>query len=684
MRAIPYVPLLCAAVLTTLSGRCGAQSPAAPGTATITVNAATPGPRVSPLLYGIFFEEINHAGDGGIFAELVRNRSFEDGRMPEAWDAFPGTGASGSLALDTSRPLNNGNKTALRLDINTPGDGYGAANTGYWGIATTKGASYRYSLYARAGESYKGGLIVRLVDKTGKLLGESRVRSVGPNWQEYKGTLKASETVPDARLVVAGNAVGSVFLDMVSLFPKDTWKGRENGLRKDLAQMVANLKPGFIRFPGGCFVEGDRMANAWRWKETIGDPAERIPNSNLWGYKSSNGLGYHEYLQMCEDFGAEPLFVVNCGMSHNGVVPMDQIDSWVQDALDALEYANGPVTSKWGALRAKHGHPKPYKLRFLEVGNENGGPAYNERYARFYDAIRAKYPEVQIIAGEWGGRPSSRPVPILDVHGYHTPEWFAARAKMYDKADRNGPKIYFGEYAATEGVGRGNLKAAVGEAAFMTGLERNADHVIMGSYAPLFVNVNDRKWNPDAINFDAARAYGTPSYYVQQMFGQNRSDIILPTTVNTAAPLTEIRGGIGLATWSTQAEFKDITVTQGTDTILLREDFTSGVDKWRVVRGDWKVQDGAYRQSGNATDLRAVTGDPNWKNYTISLKARKVSGAEGFLIMFGARNDNDWYWWNIGGWNNTQHAIEKSEGGWSARRCRAMSSRIAGMTSRSR
>lgn len=639
--------------------------PARADRATLTIDAARPGVKISPVLYGIFFEEINHAGDGGIYAELIRNRSFEDKTdAPEGWSLRSlSDGAEGNIALDDSLPLNDKNRRSLRVEAKR--GSVGATNGGYWGIAVKKGDTYRLSLHARRSPELAGGLRVALETANGRRLAEARLPKPTPDWKRYEVTLKAGDTDPAARLVIGMDAPGTVWLDMVSLFPQKTWKGRANGLRADLMELVAGMKPAFVRFPGGCFVEGDRLENAFRWKETIGPIEERPGHWNLWGYRSTDGLGYHEYLQMSEDLGAEAMFVVNCGMSHNGIVPMDQLDPWVQDALDALEYARGPVTSKWGALRAKNGHPKPFRLTYLEIGNENGGPAYNERYARFYDAIRAKYPDVKIIANVWGGVPTSRPTPILDEHYYSNPQFFASQTRRYDTYDRKGPEIYVGEYAVTQGAGQGNLIAALGEAAFMTGMERNGDIVTMSSYAPLFVNVNQRTWNPDAIVFDSARSFGTPSYHVQAMFGQNRGDVVLPAAIKSEAPpAPPARGGIGLSTWRTQAEYRDVKFEAADGKTLVASDFSRGAEGWRVVRGEWQVQEGAYRQSAAGEDMRAVAGDPNQTgDGVLTLKARKMGGAEGFLIMFRVQNSNNWLWWNIGGWNNTQHGIEKSTGG---------------------
>lgn len=634
---------------------------AAADTATLTVDAGKPGPKISPTLFGIFFEEINHAGDGGLYAEMVRNRSFEDRATPDGWSLVKAEGAEANMALDTEKPLNGHNPRSLRLEIaKTDSWRVGIANGGYWGMSVVQGAEYDLSLFARCSADFKSPLTVRLESVSGNVLAETTIKGLTSEWNRYSGSLTAKAADRSARLVIAAASPGTLWFDMVSLFPQETFKRRPNGLRADLAGMLADLRPAFIRFPGGCFVEGDKLDNATRWKNTIGDVAERPGHWNLWGYRSTDGLGYHEYLQMCEDIGAEPLFVINCGMAHGGNVPLDQLGPWVQDALDAIEYANGPETTKWGSLRAKNGHPNPFGLKYLEIGNENGGPAYNERYARFYDAIKARYPEMQLIADT---RVPNRPMDILDEHYYNNPGWFAANAERYDTADRKGPKIYVGEYACTSQCGRGNLRAALGEAAFMTGMERNSDIVTLCSYAPLFVNVNDRKWNPDAICFNSATCYGTPSYYVQKLFAQNRGDVALPLTLHCSTPpVVQGHGAIGLGTWATQAEYKDIRVTRGNET-LLTADFAKDASGWRVVRGDWIVADGTYRQMDGGTDDRTVAGDPKWTDYTYSLKARKIGGAEGFLIMFNVQDNNNWLWWNIGGWGNSRHAIEKCTGG---------------------
>jgi alpha-L-arabinofuranosidase len=646
----------------------------APEPLTITVHADRPGARISPNLYGVFFEEINHAGDGGLYAELVRNRDFEEKDRFGHLTGWAVKLALAKLSVDTSRPLNAVTPRSLRLDVT--GDSASVVNTGYWGIPARKGASYNLSLFASRNDSLRGPITATLERADGTVYGRAVINGLTTEWKRFTAKLTSNADDPNARLVLTVSGPGTLWLDMVSLFPADTWKKRSNGLRADLAEHVNAMKPAFLRFPGGCYVEGgDRLADRFIWKNTIGDIAERPGHLNAtWNYRSTDGLGYHEYLQMCEDMGAEALFVVNCGMSHREFIPVDQLQPWIQDALDAIEYANGPVTSKWGAERAKNGHPKPFNLKYVEIGNENGSlgsfggtrQQYAERYRPFYDAIKSKYPQIVTIADTI----IPHPIEMVDDHYYNSPGWFWVNAGIYDRYDRSRPKVYVGEYAVTSDCGKGNLKAALAEAAFMAGFERNADVVVMSSYAPLFVNVNDRKWNPDAICFDSASSYGTPSYHVQKLFAENRPDVALPTEVSDIPLKMEVsKGGIGLGTWRTQAEYKDIVVTQNGRT-LYSESFANGAPGWRGQSGDWKAVDGVYRQSAGGDNRRAYLTSPalaDQSDYTLQLKARKLGGDEGFLIIFRARNPEDIYWWNIGGWINREHGLERIGGGVSGR-----------------
>lgn len=633
-----------------------------PQQAAIDVQVDRPGVAISPTLWGIFFEEINLAGDGGLYAELVRNRSLEEAEDPKQWTLISGGSAQGEIAVDTDKPMSPKNPRSLRVRV-SGGEGFvGAANEGYFGIPVAKDAAYALSLAARAGAGFSGALVARLESADGAhVYAQQRLEGIGPEWKTFRATLTPSTTDPHAKLVVGTSQKGTVWLDMISLFPQQTWKGRPGGLRPDLAEMLSGLKPAFVRFPGGCWVEGDVLQWASRWKRTLGDPADRWTQWNLWQYHSTNGLGYHEYLVLCEDLGAEPLFVINCGMSHKEVVPLDQMAEWVQDALDAIEYANGPADSPMGALRAAAGHPEPFNMKYIEIGNENGGTPYQERYPLFHDAIRARYPKMTLIADVPTER---RPADVIDEHYYSNPQFFLSNAAKYDSYDRKGPKIYVGEYAVTQDCGAGNLRGALAEAAFMTGMERNSDVVVMASYAPLFANVRYKRWNPNLINFDGTRVFGTPSYYVQQLFAQNRGDVVLPSEIRRVDPETAQRypGAVGVGTWATQAEYKDLRVTQG-DRVLAACDFAKGTEGWQLGTGQWKAEEGCLAQAATGTDCRAVTGDSQWSDYTYTLKARKTGGDEGFLILFQVRDQNNWLWWNLGGWGNQRHAIEQCVGG---------------------
>jgi alpha-L-arabinofuranosidase len=627
--------------------------------ATLTIDADKPAHAISPTLYGIFFEDINSSADGGLYAELVRNRNFEDASTPEHWSMVTSSQTKVETRVDSSQPISPKNSHALEVRVLKPGGvRAGVANDGFWGIPVRQGEAYELSFFARGEPGFKGPLVCSIESSDGVVSAQTKEIVLMPEWNKYCFSLIARNTDPKARLVISTTNAGTFWLDMVSLFPKETWHERSNGLRSDLAQMLVGLRPSFMRFPGGCWVEGDTMSLAYRWKQTINDPAERRTQHNIWQYEATHGIGYHEYLQLCEDLGAEPLFVINCGMSHKENVPLDKMPEFIQDALDAIEYANGPASSTWGAVRARNGHAEPFNLKYMEIGNENGGPAYQQRYALVYDAIKAKYPEMHLVANEWGGRPANRPVEIVDEHYYSSPEFFMKNSDKYDSYDRRGRKVYVGEYAVTQGCGQGNLRAAIGEAAFMTGLERNSDVVVMASYAPLFANVNYKKWNPDLINFDGSRVYGLPSYYVQKMFSENRGDVVLPITLDSPEVAPRPRAGaIGVGTWRTEAEFKDIKVTHGSET-LFQCDFVQGTADWRLHGGEWSAQDHILRQKSHAENIRAFSGDKTWSNYTYSLKARKLGGDEGFLIPFLVQDEEAKAWWNIGGWGNTRHAIE--------------------------
>jgi len=600
----------------------------------ITVRTNEPSVRISPTLYGVFFEEINHAGDGGLYAELVRNRNFTPGEP--GWSVDPSTAATTLFDRQMGWIMETSHSTRI-------------VNGGYWGIGVQGGAMYQLTVHGKCGS----GMRAWLEAPSGERIAETRLLRFGKSLEPIRATLKPSRTEPKARLVLQTETACTIELTSVSLVPVSTYKG--HGMRRDLAEMLAAIKPAFMRFPGGCYVEGDRITNCFRWKDTLGDITKRPGHHNdVWHYASTDGLGYHEYLQLAEDIGAESMFVVNCGLAHKDVVPMEQLTPWLQDALDAIEYARGPTSTTWGALRARAGHPKPFRLRWVEIGNENGNnwgtggtnAEYADRYEVLYNAIKGKHPGVTTISNV----PVSHPMELVDEHYYNSPAWFWANKDRYDSYPRNGPKIYVGEYAVTQDCGLGNLRAALAEAAFMTGMERNSDVVTMSSYAPLFVNVNDRRWNPDLICFDSLRCYGTPSYYVQKLFAENRPDVILP--VSLSEPSAPVESGLfGLGTWNTQAEFKDAEVTG------------DRLAQIRPAGGTWTTSDGLFSQMAPGDDRRALFSMKAIQDGTIRLKARKIGGTEGFLIMFRAHDDKNYYWWNIGGWGNREHAIERVSDG---------------------
>lgn len=602
---------------------------------TLTVHLDKPSVEVSPHLYGIFFEEINWAGDGGLYAEMVRNRGFTEGA--EHWNA-----PRGSFQVEGKRAVVQAT-AATKL-----------TNSGFAGMGVRKGLEYRLKVRMRG----SGATTVSAYLAEGSAVLSNRASlALSENWQEIPVSLKANKTSNKGALVLDLPAGSRVEFEWVSLFPGDAVSGV---FRKDLFEALKKLKPAFVRFPGGCWVEGDTMATAYRWKKTIGPPRSRAAVYNLWKYQSTNGLGYHEYLQLCRDLNATPLFVANCGMSHREVVPMEQMDEYVQDVLDAIEYANGPVTSKWGALRAQNGSTKPFNLKYLEIGNENGGPAYEERYGLIYRAIKKRFPEITTIANVWGGYPQKSPIEVLDEHYYSDPGFFLEQANRYDTYDRKGPKIYVGEYAVTQGVQDGNLRGALAEGAFMLGMERNSDVVTMASYAPLFAHPAGKAWNPDLIYFDGLNVVETPSFHVQALFAQYRPDRVLSSTLRNAPASSEAfpAGAVGVGTWGTSAEFSDLRVIQNNKLV-----YTSGEKRLQFESGNWTNLNDTWRQVGDTNGARAFGGDPKWTRYRLEVKAKKIDGDEGFLVTVGRKDERNFIWFNVGGWGNTQHALEWSVDG---------------------
>jgi alpha-N-arabinofuranosidase len=533
----------------------------------ITVQVDKPGAAISPTLFGLFFEDINFGADGGLYPERVKNRSFE---FPNPWMAWKpldrGDTKGGALyILDQGSVKNVPNSHYLRVKVEAGGKGFGLANEGFRGMGVEKGAEYTFSVKARRVDGAPVALSVELEDASGRSLGKTKVTGFATGWKKYTATLRATQTDAKAHMNVLMEGSGTLDVDLISLYPKDTWQNRENGLRSDLVKLLKEMKPGFLRFPGGCIVEGRYLEQRYQWKTTIGDPEERQLIVNRWNtefnwrlapdYYQSFGLGFYEYFLLSEDIGAEPLPILNCGMAcqfnSSELVPTEDLGPFIQDALDLIAFANAPATSLWGRKRAAMGHPAPFKLKMIGVGNEQWGPQYIERYKLFAKAIKDKHPEITLIAPAgpspdderfhylWGQLRALN-ADIVDEHYYMEPKWFRDNVGRYDNYPRTGPKVFAGEYAA-QSVGiaspdnRNNWECAMSEAAFMTGLERNADVVQMTSYAPLFGQVEGWQWTPNMIWFDNLRSYGTPNYYVQKSFSTNLGTTILPVLQDGSA-----------------------------------------------------------------------------------------------------------------------------------------------------
>lgn len=521
--------------------------------------------QIQPTMWGIFFEDINLGADGGIYAELVKNRSFEFTAPLMGWTLQGKNFKEGDILVQNRQEANAANPRYMRINAHSTAKGeQGLTNEGFRGMGIKKGVAYDFSVMYR---QQKPGvkLTVELVDSTGKILGSTSLvpsSNESQEWKKQSVSFTANATEPKAKMNIWFEGTGVIDLDMISLFPKDTWKNRPGGMRADMVQKLADLKPGFIRFPGGCIVEGRDLANRYQWKKTIGPVEDRHLIINRWNtefshrptpdYYQTFGLGFFEYFQLAEDIGAEPLPILNAGMACQfntaEVVPMDEIGPYVQDALDLIEFANGSASTKWGKVRAQMGHPAPFNLKMLGVGNENWGPQYIERLSAFTKAIKAKYPEIKLDYSS-GTDPNGErfdylndylrkmKADIIDEHYYRRPEWFLANAKRYDNYDKNESKVFAGEYAAqsdhTVSVSnRNNWESAMSEAAFMTGMERNAAVVNMASYAPLFAHVDGWQWTPDLIWVDNLRSYGTPNYYVQKLFSNYKGTDAVSISMN--------------------------------------------------------------------------------------------------------------------------------------------------------
>ncbi|ONH94531.1 hypothetical protein PRUPE_7G021200 [Prunus persica] len=518
-------------------------------TAKLLVDASEASGRpISETLFGIFFEEINHAGAGGLWAELVSNRGFEAGgpNVPSNIDPWSIIGNESSLIVSTDRSsCFDRNKVALRIEVlcdsqgasSCPDGGVGIYNPGFWGMNIEKGKTYSVVLYVRSSGSINVSVSLTGSDGLQKLAAANIIASDSEvsNWTKVEVMLEAQGTNPNSRLQLTTTRKGFIWFDQVSVMPLDTYKG--HGFRKDLVEMLEDLKPQFIRFPGGCFVEGEWLRNAFRWKETIGPWEERPGHfGDVWMYWTDDGIGYFEFLQLAEDLGTLPIWVFNNGISHTDQVDTSSVLPFVQEALDGLEFARGSPNSTWGSLRAAMGHPEPFDLRYVAIGNEDCGKKnYLGNYLKFYSAIKRAYPDIKIISNcDGSSRKLDHPADLYDFHVYTDAKNMFSMAHQFDHTSRSGPKAFVSEYAVTgKDAGTGSLLAALGEAGFLIGLEKNSDVVEMASYAPLFVNANNRRWNPDAIVFNSSHLYGTPSYWVQCLFNESSGATIFNATLQT-------------------------------------------------------------------------------------------------------------------------------------------------------
>lgn len=609
--------------------------------ATINANMAER-KKISDMLIGVFFEDINYAADGGLYAELIQNRGFEyalsdkEGR-DKSWTstkAWQFSGKNGAFTIDTVAPIHVNNKHYAVLDITEVGAAL--SNEGFAGITVKEGDKYNFSAFVKNLDGKKKKLTVRLVTKGGDVVGEAAINTSTSDWKKVTAQLTATKSAKDAKLELLPQSTGQIALDMISLFPQNTFKGRKNGLRADLAQAIADLQPRFMRFPGGCVAHGDGIGNIYQWKNTIGKLEARKPQRNLWGYHQSAGLGYFEYLQYCEDMGAEPLPVIAAGVpcqnsatggaGQQGGVAMCDMDNYIQDILDLVEYCNGSTKTTWGKKRAEAGHSKPFNLKYIGIGNEDLiSDIFKERFTMIFNAIKKHYPEITVIGTvgpfhegtdyvEGWDLATELSVPAVDEHYYESPGWFINNQNYYDSYDRDKSKVYLGEYAS-----RGNqLYNALSEAIYLTAVERNADVVTMTSYAPLLAKHGNTQWGTDMIFFNNETFFPTPSYYVQKLYGQNSGDSYIKSIVNLSDTREDIGKRMGVSI-VTDSKTGDIIVKLAN---LLPVEIKTTVNL-----------DGAQPISATAT-LSVLTGNPSDKKAETSTS--EISVSNNFTVTLSA------------------------------------------------
>ncbi len=675
---------------------------------------------ISDILYGIFFEDINFAIDGGIYAEMIKNRSFEFAEL--ATDgAKNGWGTGDGVVFDVVNGLEDG--TCLNENnphyavVENTGDSFsGIRNRGILnGIALEEGKEYRLSVYVKGLDGYTGPVKVWLTDQvdTSVTYGEAVIDKVSDSWWKYTVTFKANKTVSSAVRCHIMIEKGKVALDMVSLFPVDTYKGRENGLRADVVEYLAALEPKFIRFPGGCVVEGKTYESQYSWKDsigngmemtingevTVGDVAVRPQGIDIWAdlngehsdpYYMTYGVGFYEYFLLCEDLGALPIPILNAGMLcpiqsgnyHYYSTDSEEFKQYVQDALDLVEFCKGDASTKWGAVRIAMGHEEPFELKYVGIGNEQWQSEYYAHYKKFVEAFKEAallnpelYGDIELIVANgpvsgdrfgWdavnknGGLDYAA---LVDEHYYQTPEWFLSNTERYDSYERGTTKVFLGEYAAKAN----DWQAALAEAAYMTALERNGDVVEMACYAPLFGNTKTQ-WVPDMIWLKNDSLYGSVNYYVQKVFSNNVGSTLLKTEFSTnSSTSSSLMGMVGVGTWSTSATFDDIKIVSNKDDSVLYEqsfDNKEALSEGKIITGSYVVSDGKLIQSSTAYTSNENTGDviyfgdTSFSDYTFTCTATKTGGEEGFLIPIAVQDENNNIFWNIGGWGNTVSCLQ--------------------------
>ncbi len=624
-------------------------------------------------MFGIFFEDLNHAADGGLYAELVQNRSFEFDPIDRAeyhaltaWEKVERGGGKAELTVEDSHPLNKRNLHYAAIDIVSEGDGVGIMNLGFnSGIPVKQGENYLFSVYARRDASFNEPVNITIEGVDGTVHGEATIVVRSSEWTQYEMTISVKATDFSSRLVIVTKGKGKLYLDMVSLFPEKTFRNRPNGMREDIATLLADLQPKFMRFPGGCLVHDgslnpDDRNSMYRWKNTIGDIEQRPARRNNWSYNQTLGLGYYEYFLLCEDINAKPIPILPGGYNphHKQIVPLDELSPWVDDALDLIEFANGDTSTTWGAIRAELGHPEPFGLEYIGIGNEEVGEPFFERYPYFHRAIKEKYPDIKVInssgpfaAGSeydrgWKSARENRS-DFVDEHYYQSPEWFLAHYHRYDSFKANEPKVFLGEYASW---GNTYYNALV-EAAFMTGLEKNAHAVGLACYAPMLCNVDYVNWKPDMIWFNNHEVFGTANYYVQKLFMHHQGDQLLRIEANgleskQEATITPINGTFTLKTDLCSITLWDIKIVNN-DTGEIKQLSDLPVE----------ISDTKDDRLNGTTKPTFDLGETSWKNYTLSFKAKKISGPKGFNLYFGKRDDNNQLLWEIGGWQNQDSAL---------------------------